>query len=78
MAIKLSSTPFDRVEQTTQNITFYVEITGDDDAPGTAAAPLATLQEAFDRLPFLINHSVVINVGSGNFTGALLVSRQCD
>lgn len=48
MATKLSSTPFDRVEQTTQDITFYVETTGDDDAPGTAAAPLATLQEAFD------------------------------
>lgn len=70
---QLSSTPFDRLQRSTQDITYYVETTGDDDANGiTAATPLATIQEAINRIPKYNSNTYQINVGDGNFQGALI------
>ncbi|MBU1767916.1 MAG: hypothetical protein KJ648_07430 [Candidatus Omnitrophica bacterium] len=55
---------------TTEAINLYVETTGDDDAAGTAAAPLRTIQAAVNRVPRFIRHPVNIHVGAGDFAGA--------
>jgi hypothetical protein len=39
---------------------------GDDDAPGDAANPLFSIQEAFNRLPARIEHQVTINLVQGS------------
>jgi rubredoxin len=65
----------------TEDIELYVATSGDDSNPGTQSAPLASLDEAFNRLPFILQHYVRIFVepgtydpGSTIFTGMHLVN----
>lgn len=54
---------------TTENLDYHVDpASGDDTNPGTSAEPLATIQEAFDRLPFIIQHDVNIELAAGTYT----------
>jgi hypothetical protein len=46
-------------------IELYVDPDGSDSADGSEADPLATLQAAFDRLPFILQHSTTIHVTEG-------------
>lgn len=55
---------------TTAAVDLYVETTGNDNNPGTADKPFATIQGALDSLPKVVRHPVTINVGAGNFAGA--------
>ena len=59
---------------TTGDITLYVKATGSDSNDGlTVPTALLTIQAAVDKIPKLIKHKVVIEVGAGNF-GAFRVS----
>lgn len=61
---------------TTEAITRYVATTGSDANPGTEAAPFLTIQAALNSLPRVLKHPVIINVGAGNFTGAIISGFQ--
>jgi phage replication-related protein YjqB (UPF0714/DUF867 family) len=59
------------INTTTDVVNYYVDpINGNDDADGTswAAGPLATIQEAVDRLPKILSHDVKIEVHYANGT----------
>lgn len=43
----------------------YVDPDGDDDAEGSEEAPIATLGEAFARMPWIINHRFRIHINEG-------------
>ena len=45
-----------------------VDSEGDDEGPGTADDPLATIQAAFNRLPVFVQHDVTIRVRPGSYT----------
>jgi hypothetical protein len=65
-----------RVFETTQDFTLYVRTTGSDSNGGlTTDTALLTIQEAIDRIPKFIKHTVVIDIGSGTFGGFCLASR---
>lgn len=57
---------------TTAPVTYYVETTGSDSNPGTLAQPFLTIQAAINTLPKTLLHRVTINVGVGNFMGAVI------
>ncbi|MDF2612537.1 MAG: phage minor structural protein [Clostridia bacterium] len=61
-------------DTTDQKIKIYVSMLGDDSNDGTATAPLRTIQEAINRLPKYIEHTVEIFVARGVYTGSVLVS----
>ncbi|MBU1889816.1 MAG: hypothetical protein KKD89_07115 [Candidatus Omnitrophica bacterium] len=63
---------------TTAAINLYVETTGDDDAAGTAAAPLRTIPAAVNRVPKRIRHPVNIYVGAGDFAGVAVTGFTVD
>lgn len=66
------------VHTTTEDITYYVRSGGDDSNDGlTVGTALATIQEAVDRTPKLIRHSVKIDVGEGTFTGFYVEGFDC-
>jgi hypothetical protein len=65
-------------DSTTAAVTLYVETTGNDNNPGTADKPFATIQGALDSLPRKIAHPVVVNVGAGSFAGAFVTGFQID
>lgn len=45
-------------------INIYVRgIDGDDSNPGTSSKPLSSLQAAVDKIPYVVNETVVIHVG---------------
>lgn len=62
-----------------------VDSAGDNEGAGTADDPLATIQEAFNRLPVFVQHDVTIRVLPGTYTnedpaihtGPLLQKAQC-
>jgi hypothetical protein len=59
------------VGQTTGDITYYVRTTGSDSNDGlSTGTALATLVAALDKIPALIKHKVLIDMGAGTFTGA--------
>jgi hypothetical protein len=61
------------VKKTTEAITLYVRTTGDDNNDGDViTAPLATIQEAVNRIPKFVLHDVTIDLGEGSFTGAVV------
>ena len=61
---------------TTANITLYVATTGSDANDGlTVPTAMLTIQAAINKLPNIINHAVVINVGAGTFDGFSLDGR---
>lgn len=65
-------------EQTTANTTYYVRTTGNDTNDGlTTGTALATLQEAFNRIPANVLHTIVIDVGTGTFDAATLSGKTC-
>lgn len=49
----------------TENLEFYIDPDGDDSNDGSESAPLATFEEAFHRLPFILQHECVIHVNEG-------------
>jgi len=56
-------------KRTENDITLYVSTTGNDSNDGlTAGASLLTIQAAIDKIPKLIEHTVVIDIGAGTFT----------
>ena len=62
-----------------------VDAGGDDDNPGTEGEPLATIQEAFNRLPIVVQHDTTIRVRPGTYTdedpavhtGPIVQKAQC-
>jgi hypothetical protein len=57
------------VSVTTENISLYVETTGNDENNClTVATACATVQEAINRIPGYIIHTVTITVGAGTFS----------
>lgn len=46
----------------------YVNPSGDDDNPGTMDAPVATIQEAVNRMPLFIVHDFTISIAEGEYT----------
>ncbi|WP_435077058.1 hypothetical protein [Halococcus sp. AFM35] len=64
---------------------FVVDTRGDDDNPGTESDPLATMQEAFNRLPIFVQHDTTIRVRPGTYTdeapaihtGPIVQKAQC-
>jgi len=59
------------VTQTTEDVTYYVRIGGDDSNDGlTVGNALATIQAAVTKVPVFISHAVIIDVGAGSFAGA--------
>ncbi|MWG33840.1 hypothetical protein [Halomarina oriensis] len=57
----------DRPLQTTGPRTIHVAPDGSDDAAGTEADPLATVQEAFNRTPVFIHHDWTIDLADGEY-----------
>jgi len=55
----------DRRITTRERRHIYVDPDGDDGNDGSEGSPLATLQEAFNRLPFFVNHRTVIHINKG-------------
>jgi hypothetical protein len=55
----------DRDIVSTDPIQIWVDPNGDDDAAGTDGAPIASLQEALNRLPYILAHPVDIVLTSG-------------
>jgi hypothetical protein len=61
---------------TTASITLYVATTGSDSNDGlTVPTAMLTIAAALNKVPYLIKHTVIINVGAGNFTGFVLDNR---
>lgn len=58
----------DAMTETQQDQTYYVDPNGDDDNDGSSNSPLATLQEAFDRVAEKIKHDIDIVLTSGTHT----------
>lgn len=59
----------DRPLWTTENKTVHVDpVAGSDGAEGTADDPLATITEAFDRMPSIIYHTYHIVLESGTYS----------
>ena len=62
-----------------------VDARGDDANPGTESEPLATMQEAFNRLPMFVQHDTTIRVRPGTYTdeapaihtGPIVQKAQC-
>lgn len=54
---------------TTEAMTLYVDAAGNDGNPGTIGSPLLTIQAAVNKVPKIIRHPVLINVGAGTFDG---------
>jgi hypothetical protein len=58
---------------------------GDNENPGTESEPLATIQEAFNRLPVFVQHDTTIRVAAGVYTdeepaihtGPIVQKAQC-
>lgn len=55
----------DRDVVSTERIELHIDPNGDDSAEGTSTDPIATLQEAFHRLPHIIQHEVEVNLPNG-------------
>lgn len=52
------------IDATFEEMDIYVRASdGDDSNPGTSALPLETLQAAIDKIPQIVNHTVIIHVG---------------
>lgn len=60
------------INGTVSNLTLFVNTTGSDSNPGTAAAPFKTLQAAIDSIPKKIRHLVQVNVSANAFAGCLI------
>jgi hypothetical protein len=57
--------------ETTAGLTLYVRSTGSDlNNCLTAITPCLTIQAAVNKVPRIVNHRVVVDVGAGNFAGA--------
>ena len=55
---------------TSEDLTYYVRSGGDDTDDGlTVGTALATVEEALSRIPRYILHTMVIDIGQGNFDG---------
>lgn len=50
------------------NTTIYVDPSGDDSNDGSEDNPVATIQEAVNRLPLFILHSITIDIAEGEYT----------
>jgi|GEM_PF-4427459 len=65
---KIPSTPSTK---TTQDVTLYVRLTGDDANDClTESSACYSIQEAIDRVPKEIHHVVTVDIGAGSFTAA--------
>ncbi|CAH1205595.1 hypothetical protein PAECIP111893_02376 [Paenibacillus plantiphilus] len=54
--------------KTTANITYYVATTGSDTNDGlSVGSPLKNIQTAINKLPQIINHTIIINVAAGTY-----------
>lgn len=63
-------------QQTTADITYYVRTDGNDNNTGlanTAVGAFKTIQKAIDILPRVVNHTVIIYVGAGAYTGSIYI-----
>ena len=62
---------------TSRDLTYYVSATGDDSknglSPGNA---FLTIQAAFDLLPEVIRHNILISIGEGTFDPAALADKE--
>ena len=63
------------VQQTKADITYYVATTGSDTNDGlTVETAFKTIQYAIDKLPQIINNTVIINVSAGTYAESLLIT----
>lgn len=53
------------IKATTGQIDLYVDPSGDDNAAGDALNPIQTLLEVDKRIPFVVNHPVIVHLSSG-------------
>lgn len=75
---KVTGTGFKVTPQyaTVANLTLYVRTTGNDANTGlTSGTALLTIQEAINRIPESIGHTVVVDIGEGTFGGFTLPAR---
>ncbi len=64
---------------TTADVTYYVSTAGNDGNDGlTPATALLTIQAAINKIPRVISHHIVVNVGPGNFAGFVVTGRTVD
>jgi len=67
------------VTQTASDLTYYVRTTGNDNNDGLSAdTALLTVQAAIDKIPKLIKHIVIIDIGEGNFAGFYVTAFTLD
>lgn len=52
--------------------TLYVKSTGNDANVGSSSSPLLTIQEAINRIPDVLEHAFIIDIGTGSFAGFIL------
>ncbi|MGO4269818.1 hypothetical protein AB4Z22_08240, partial [Paenibacillus sp. TAF58] len=61
-------------QKTSANITLYVDASnGADNNDGSAGSPLKTIQAAVNRIPQIVNNTVIINVATGGYTEDVLM-----
>jgi hypothetical protein len=68
--------PYETPLKTTGNLTFYVRADGNDGNDGTAddaAHAFKTIGRAISKIPQIVNHSVQINVGAGDYSSEVIV-----
>lgn len=59
-------------KKTTANITYYISTTGNDSNDGlTSGTALKTIQAAINKLPQIVNHSIIINISQGTYSEAV-------
>jgi hypothetical protein len=51
-----------------EDTTIHVDPSGDDNNDGSEGSPVATIQEAVNRLPLFILHSITIDIADGRYT----------
>jgi hypothetical protein len=70
-----SPTPLAATTATTAAVTYYVATTGNDANDCLAvSAPCLTIDSAVKRAPHILNHPVVVQVGTGTFTAGAYVN----
>jgi hypothetical protein len=61
--------------ESTADTTLYVATTGNDANAGTIGSPLLTIQAAIDKIPLVVKHTFIINVGAGSFVEKLHIDK---
>ncbi|NHN33577.1 pectinesterase family protein [Paenibacillus agricola] len=61
--------------QTTGTMTLYVSTTGNDTTgDGSIGLPYRTVQFAINKIPQIVNHSVIINIAAGTYAEAINIA----